>query len=453
MAAVPAPAFAADEPAEDSRAGYRETSEATAAPEISAAATAGVTAYVQYNDYGALRPAEGITVSMWRFSDESGFFEPVAVSGDPISGGRFSADVAEAGRYAIQFTADPYSPVGSEYYSDARYFFERTDVVIGENEVKDLGTVTLEPRVFDVWRLAGPDRFATAVAISNWIIADEYRAPVVYVANGYKFPDALAAGPAATLGGGVFLPTAPDYLPGSISEELRRLNPLRVVIVGDANSVSDAVVTSIRNTVGTGAVVDRIGGATRYETASLIVQDAFGSIGSPYAIVATGANFPDALAAGPAAGYMGAPVLLVNGVGRLDDATRSLLSGLGVTKVVVAGGPTTVSLGLEGDLQQALGADNVIRLAGVDRYETAGLINDWVFGDTDFTVLANGYGFIDALAGGPLAGALRAPLYLSDTNCLPWPTVDGLLVRRASGAVVLGSEATLSRNVAELGSC
>ncbi len=89
---------------------------------------------------------------------------------------------------------------------------------MAENEAANVGVIELGPRYFDTARLEGPDRFATAVAVSQ-AIGREDRTPVVYIANGYKFPDALAAGPAAIHSGGIFLPTAPDHLPSVIATE------------------------------------------------------------------------------------------------------------------------------------------------------------------------------------------------------------------------------------------
>ncbi len=62
-------------------------------------------------------------------------------------------------------------------------------------------------------------------------------------------------------------------------------------------------------------------------------------------------------------------------------------------------------------------------------------------------LLANGYGFVDALAGGPFAGWIGAPLFLSDSACVPYGTWDGILARQVSGVVLLGSEATLGPRV------
>ncbi len=61
-----------------------------------------------------------------------------------------------------------------------------------------------------------------------------------------------------------------------------------------------------------GPEMQRLSGADRYATAAAVSAASF-SPGVPVAYVATGANFPDALAAGAAAAERGGPVLLVTG--------------------------------------------------------------------------------------------------------------------------------------------
>src|ERR1700690_3080498 len=56
--------------------------------------------------------------------------------------------------------------------------------------------------------------------------------------------------------------------------------------------------------------VTRFAGTNRYNTAQLIAQGAFGS--ADPAIVTTGLNFPDALAAAYLAGVQNAPILLTD---------------------------------------------------------------------------------------------------------------------------------------------
>ena len=96
----------------------------------------------------------------------------------------------------------------------------------------------IEPFSAGVHRLAGSDRFATAVAISQRFAA---HVPVVYVATGMDFPDALTAAAAAAQLGGPLLLTRADALPVPVRAEIVRLAPERVVVVGGESAVGAGV--------------------------------------------------------------------------------------------------------------------------------------------------------------------------------------------------------------------
>ncbi len=88
-------------------------------------------------------------------------------------------------------------------------------------------------------RVAGADRYATAVEISNFEGWDETNASVVYLSSGVTFPDALSA--AASAFGGPLLTTPPTELLAVTAAELDRLKPCAIIIVGGTSAVSAAV--------------------------------------------------------------------------------------------------------------------------------------------------------------------------------------------------------------------
>ncbi|WP_166784516.1 MULTISPECIES: cell wall-binding repeat-containing protein [unclassified Cryobacterium] len=94
-----------------------------------------------------------------------------------------------------------------------------------------------------VERLAGADRFDASAAIS----AKNFAAvvPVVYVANGLKFPDALSGAPVAGKNKAPVLLVTAGSVPASIAEELARLQPAKIVVLGGTASVSDAVAAEL----------------------------------------------------------------------------------------------------------------------------------------------------------------------------------------------------------------
>lgn len=297
----------------------------------------------------------------------------------------------------------------------------------------------------EVDRLAGVDRFDTAVRISQ--SSFQSGAPVVFIATGLNYPDALAAGPAAGVEGGPVLLTAPTSLPAVVKTEIERLNPASIVILGATPSVS----TAVANELATIAPVTRIDGANRYETGREIVREYFTS--APKVYLSTGQNFPDALGGGNAGASLGVPVVLVNGgAATVDAATLDLLDDLGTTDVTILGGPTTVSTGIQSQLAN-LGF-TVERLAGADRFETSLLINQDAFGGpSEYAILATGLNFPDALAGASIGAKVDAPLYAIPSNCVPAGVLAEFDRLAVSFVALLGGPTTLTVAVEDLTPC
>ena len=159
----------------------------------------------------------------------------------------------------------------------------------------------------EVERLFGADRFATAAAISAEFYAPNV--PAAFIAVGTGFADALAGAPAAALNDSPLLLVRTDAITDATSAELTRLQPQRIYILGGPGVVSDAVAAQL-DAYTTGPV-HRLWGPDRYATAAAVARTFWSR--HP-AFVATGQNFPDALAGGAVAGRDGAPVLLAKGI-------------------------------------------------------------------------------------------------------------------------------------------
>ena len=186
-----------------------------------------------------------------------------------------------------------------------------------------------------VTRLQGIDRYATSAAVS----ARTFRAgaAVVYVGSGQSFPDALSAGSVAGGHRSPILLTRRDSLPAAIRDELVRLKPTSVVIVGGTGAVSAAVAQQIA--AATGVTPARRSDIDRFGTSAAISAAAFAP-GVPVAYVANGMDFPDALSAAAAA--RGAPLLLVKS-GAVPVAVARELIRLRPSKIVVVGGTGVIS--------------------------------------------------------------------------------------------------------------
>ncbi|MFM2353749.1 MAG: hypothetical protein RLZZ608_1155 [Actinomycetota bacterium] len=389
-------------------------------------------------------------VRFWLWNTVDQVWEVAHVVNTFDGSGYFEATGLFAGDYRVEFVSfSPSVPV-REYWNNSAVFIGSTTLTIAADTTVMLGNINVYPDFPDFFRIAGSSRYTTAVAISQSIIPPGYTAPVVYLVTGTGYADALSAGPAAARAGGVMLLTAPTSLPPEVGLELDRLDPARIVIVGGPGVISSAVEQAVGAYVADPADVVRIYGANRYATSRLIVADAFGA-GVPNLFIATGRNFPDALAAGPAAARLGGAVLLIDGaLPSTDTATRDLITTLGQPNLFLAGGTGSISAGAESSLSAHLGASGTVtRYAGTNRYDTALIMNADVFADigADFAFLATGTGFADALAGGPLAAALDGPLYLSSPTCLRLDEYNDMLSLIVKEVYSLGGTGSLSDRV------
>jgi len=269
-------------------------------------------------------------------------------------------------------------------------------------------------------RIAGADRYATAAAVSRAHFGPGV--PVAYVATGTNFPDALAGGPAAGIQGGPVLLTERGGLPQATRDELTRLRPGRIVVLGGTGAVSATVAQQLQAYAS--APVERLQGADRFATAVAVSRSAFAP-GVPAAFVATGASFPDALAAGPAAIKAGGPVLLTQ-PGSLPAATRDELVRLAPATIYLLGGTAAVSESVRLAIAQATGKP-VVRLAGADRFATAVAVSKTFFNLPPSVYLATGANFPDALATVPAAGRAGSPLLLVQRDGIPSSVASELL--------------------------
>ncbi|PRY70343.1 excalibur calcium-binding domain-containing protein [Glaciihabitans tibetensis] len=262
-------------------------------------------------------------------------------------------------------------------------------------------------------RYSGADRYDVAINV-----AAEYTAgvPVLYVAKGTDYPDALSAAPAAAAEGGPLLLTLPTSLLAKVRAEIVRLQPAKIVVVGGEASVSAAVYAELSTLTSN---ITRLGGADRYEASRNIVDYAFGRAGASRVYLATGRNFPDALAASAVAGGMGAAVILVDGKATsIDASTSALISELGPHDAAIAGGPASVSAGIEQSLVNMKLPGGSQRFTGADRYTAAASVNREAYDFADTVYMATGTNFPDALTGAVLAGSRQSPLFLVPGHCV-----------------------------------
>ncbi|GAA1994665.1 hypothetical protein GCM10009838_68770 [Catenulispora subtropica] len=268
-----------------------------------------------------------------------------------------------------------------------------------------------------VHRIGGTDRYETARLVSQaqWKPGS---ASAVVLARGDQAPDALSGVPLAAHVHGPLLLTDPEALDAATRAEIDRATggpgPSKTVyILGGDKAVSPGVEAGLRKA---GYTVVRYQGADRYRT-SLAVAGAFG--GTSHVIVATGRDFPDALAAGPLGAVENAPIVLSDG-DTLDPAVAGFVwSHQNIDPVGGAAQRAVAKIYTTGRIVSH-------DLAGPTRYETAAAVSDVIARVTGHAPtglgVASGESFPDALTGGAYAANAGMPLLITEPDTLAEPS-------------------------------
>jgi hypothetical protein len=184
-------------------------------------------------------------------------------------------------------------------------------------QVADLG--------YKVVRIAGADRYATAVAVASAL----GNPSTVFEASGQTFADALSAAPAAASQHGVVLLTAGATQSNATAAYLTAHAAVRYAVGGAAAKADPDAVA--------------VFGSDRYATSAAVAR-AFFAQASSFA-VATGANFPDALAGGAYSAAHSQPLLLVPSTTDVPEPVEAYVAthAPAMTGADVLGGRAAVS--------------------------------------------------------------------------------------------------------------
>ncbi|MBX5468008.1 MAG: cell wall-binding repeat-containing protein [Firmicutes bacterium] len=357
---------------------------------------------------------------------------PVVVNGAAATSATATTDSEGVAQFTLRATAPGTATVTAEATMGA------TTLTAGPL------TVRWAASTLPVERLAGPTRTATAVAIAEADFPSGVPSHTAILASGQdaNLVDALTAAPLAhLLNVPILLTDSPSAVGTTTAAALAKLGVTRVILVGADTHLADHLPAGV-------SVAALLGGATRYDTAAAVAQAvaALDPTGITTVFVASGedGHLVDALTADPAAALLGAPILLVPQTGAVPSAEAPFLDAADTVYVVgaAAGYPLALPAG-------------ATRLSGDSRYATAAVIDRTFFPHPTALVVANGETthLVDALTGGPLAAALKAPLVLTQGGLLPPATAQYLNAVNASALtdlIILGGPASIPSGTGSL---
>lgn len=193
---------------------------------------------------------------------------------------------------------------------------------------------------------------------------------------------------------------------------------------------------------------NRLYGQTRFETAKVIAEY-YCSEKVKNVILSTGNDFADALSASVLAHEKEAPILLVDStVENSKDAFDYISRHLDIAGTVyIVGGTGVISLEFETKLND-LGIKNIVRIAGMDRYDTSCQIARSLSDKSVSTVvISSGEQFADALSISSFAANKGWPILLSPPQALPQELKNYLRDRKPSKVYITGGSGVISDNV------
>jgi putative cell wall-binding protein len=256
----------------------------------------------------------------------------------------------------------------------------------------------------------------------------------VFICNYTAFADALSASPLAYKYNAPILLTGSSLLNQLTKQEITRLGAKNAVIIGGQGSVSESVAETLGQM---GLAVRRIDGVDRFAVSSNIANE-LGN--SSTAVVASGLNFPDALAIAPYAASHGFPILLTK-PDSLPSDINHLFETKPYTNTLIVGGEGSVGSNVYNSVPSPY------RIGGKDRYEVAANIFTQFYPNTNKLYIATGSAFADALTGSVLISKDNTGLLLTMKDSVPNATLN-ILSSRASGmSVILGGTGSVGNGI------
>ncbi|MCR5182425.1 MAG: cell wall-binding repeat-containing protein [Clostridia bacterium] len=291
-------------------------------------------------------------------------------------------------------------------------------------------------------RIAGKDRFKTAVEVSHSLLDldNSARYNYVIVASGMDFADALSGSylSAAVGGAPILLVSNNDQVIQDTADEIysHLSSDGMVFLLGGKAAVPEELRTALIKKGIYSNRIYRFNGKNRYDTNMKILEWCDYYTKTPQLMVCSGTSFADALSAS-ATGY---PIMLVGNELTLEQEAFFMEHD---PFIYLIGGTGAVSQAVEDEIHYDFGY-MFQRLSGKDRYKTSKEVAEYFFPHQPFyAVLAYGQNFPDGLSGGPLARYLKAPLLLADNDNY-MPAEDYFYGHDPRVAIVLGGESLIS---------
>lgn len=225
---------------------------------------------------------------------------------------------------------------------------DKVVIVGGQSSISSSVESRLKKEDIKVTRISGSDRFDTSDKLSQEVSRLSKKSNQAILVNGYKNIDALSVSSLATKEELPILLNGRNALNMSVKNRLRQMNVNKVYIIGGNNSISSDVEKELKRMQ---ISVVRLSGTDRYETSANIAKYAYKDFDE--AIVASGENPVDALAASTLTGKKEAPILLTN-KNKIPKSIKKIIEDMDIGKITIVGGENSITDNVMDDMEDLL---------------------------------------------------------------------------------------------------
>lgn len=294
------------------------------------------------------------------------------------------------------------------------------DYIITDYSTKAINNYMQKTSV-PVKKFIGEERQNTAVKVSQegWPNGSDK----VIIVNGNAIADGVTATPLATAYDAPILLSKDNNVPQETLDEIARLKPSEIIVIGGNAVVPESVVNTLKSS--TKLSVRRIAGIDRHETSLRIAQELDKKYDVNKAYIVNGyKGESEALSIAPKAGMDNQPIILTH-ENSLPDETYKWLKNENLTDAYFIGNQYDITTDVIHQVADITSVNTAAgqsvyknRINGADKHE----INDNVINkfypqaNLDAMIVAKSDVLIDALAAGPLAAKLNAPILLNPTT-------------------------------------
>lgn len=225
---------------------------------------------------------------------------------------------------------------------------DKVVIVGGQSSISSSVESRLKKEDIKVTRISGSDRFDTSDKLSQEVGRLSKKSSQAILVNGYKNIDALSVSSLATKEELPILLNGRNALNMSVKNRLKQMNVKKVYIIGGNNSISSDVEKELKRMQ---ISVVRLSGTDRYETSANIAKYAYKDFDE--AIVASGENPVDALAASTLTGKKEAPILLTN-KNKIPKSIKKIIEDMDIGKITIVGGENSITDNVMDDMEDLL---------------------------------------------------------------------------------------------------